>query len=308
MSTLQPTADAIHLATGALPAATAADAPQSSTTGSRDPTKTKLVGIALAAITLVAGTAGGFWWYWRGQGASTSASTAARPVAQLDPPAPFDPQLASPDSAAALAPAAQGDFEKTISRAPSMAKVLQSGLYSAAQQASGGDMLFRPLGRQPSTQEIPRHERWEIRFDVGSTLETYARQLDSFGIELGLIGGSDQIVYLYNLSKAKPDRRTAPATKDQRLYMTWQRGALRDADRQLFARAKIPTSGKIVAQFYPAEVERQLAEAEAAYAKQAQNVAIRKTIFGITIDNDAFRFTVVQQEAGPRRSSPSVEP
>ncbi len=70
----------------------------------------------------------------------------------------------------------------------------------------------------------PRIAHWEIRFPSGNTVDTYARQLDALNIELGVIGGSDRIVYASGFTKDKPDRREGRADDEQRFYMTWRSG------------------------------------------------------------------------------------
>ncbi len=68
----------------------------------------------------------------------------------------------------------------------------------------------RPVGPEGNGPDIiPRWERWQIEF-AGADLNTYARQLDHFGIELGTAGGGVQTIdYASKLSTGNPKRRTA---------------------------------------------------------------------------------------------------
>ncbi len=79
----------------------------------------------------------------------------------------------------------------------------------------------------------PRGQRWEIQFRDTDSLDAYARQLDFFGIELGVMGNTNQMVYVSNLSKPTPSQRVDRRDQERRLYMTWRRGALQQADRDL---------------------------------------------------------------------------
>jgi hypothetical protein len=140
---------------------------------------------------------------------------------------------------------------------------------------------------------IPRYKRWEIYYSDGGTLEEYAKQLDFFQIELGIVGG-EQVIYLTNLSQAKPTSRTGPGTDETRLYMSWRQGNLKQADRELLAKAGINAPGRIIVQFYPAEIERQLAQLEVAFADRKPE-QIRRTRFGVRSQGDGYEYYVIDQ-------------
>ena len=142
----------------------------------------------------------------------------------------------------------------------------------------------------------PRIAHWEIRFPSGNTVDTYARQLDALGVELGVIGGSDRIVYASGFTKDKPDRREGRADDEQRFYMTWRSGALRDLDSALLSRAGIPTSERIVAQFYPPTLERTLADLERKFADKRDLAEVRRTVFALEPLDKSYEFRVVEQE------------
>jgi hypothetical protein len=163
----------------------------------------------------------------------------------------------------------------------------------------------RPMG-PPSDGPIaiPRWERWEIRFE-SSSIEAYARQLDFFKIELGSAGGGrSQIDYAYNLVKTRPDSRIGPGNKEQRLYMTWRGGTLLQFDKQLLARAGINTTNRVVLQFYPEEVEKQLAQIEKDNADQRGKTLPEylKTVFRVERSGSDWRFIVVEQRFRPAPS------
>ncbi len=141
---------------------------------------------------------------------------------------------------------------------------------------------------------IPRANRWEVRFGDSRSIDDYARQLDFFQIELGLIGATQQVFYVHHLSDAKPQVRTGTREAEERLYMSWRRGTLGEADRDLVRRAGLAPESKVIVQFFPSAIENQLAQLEMAHAKlPAQQ--IRKTIFGVRAASKGFEFYVIEQ-------------
>ncbi len=141
---------------------------------------------------------------------------------------------------------------------------------------------------------IPREQRWEILFQEGSTLESYARQLDFFKIELGAISGTNDVFYAWNLGLPSPATRTGPGAQENRLYMTWRQGGLRAADRDLMRRAGLRDTKRIIVQFYPPDLENQLAALEQSH-RGLKASQIRKTRFAVRAAGDGFEFFVKEQ-------------
>jgi hypothetical protein len=142
---------------------------------------------------------------------------------------------------------------------------------------------------------IPRWERWEILFSSSSPL-VYAKQLDAFKIELGAVGGGrKEIDYASDLAQSSPTVRQGSGDNETRLYMTWRSGALKESDQNLLNKAGIPTSGRIVMQFYSSELENRLAliERDASGGRNVEE--IQKTVFGVTQANGVYAFVVVNQ-------------
>lgn len=137
---------------------------------------------------------------------------------------------------------------------------------------------------------------WEVRFNA-STIELYAAQLDFFGIELGAIGGGKKTVdYASKLSQPNPVTRSAPGDAEKRRYLLWRKGPLASADKTLLEKAKIDTAGRIILQFLPDPVERQMAQLEAEHAKEKKLNEIRRTVFGVKGSAGQFQFYVVEQD------------
>ena len=135
---------------------------------------------------------------------------------------------------------------------------------------------------------------WEVQFIKGNTLDTYARQLDFFKIELGVRRPGNKIEYASNLSAKRPKKRTGPTDAEKRYYLTWRRGNLQEADRDLLRKAGIePGSGPIF-KFLPREVEALLYGLEQTKSGSRAK-KIRMTRFGLLPDGDGYKFYVMRQ-------------
>ena len=230
-----------------------------------------------------------------------SASSAPTPPSLPPPPPAHVISLAAP-AASQAADAASLDalLGKLTSATPELEASLSSASFDGAAPSS---LVVLGGGRQSEVArpEIPRHQRWEIRFGAGTSIEAYARQMDFFKIELGVIGGQDTVTYLTNLSNPKPETRPGQAAEDERLYLIWQRGAIREADEQIATRAGIKAEGRVLAHFLPKAIEDELVRLEDAFAKQLGITKIGKTVFGIrSSGQDSFRFFVIEQKADQR--------
>jgi hypothetical protein len=140
---------------------------------------------------------------------------------------------------------------------------------------------------------IPPHMRWEISFGDGNTLDIYARQLDAFGIELGVFSPG-RVTYAKYLSKSKPEVYSGPSGAEKRLYMSWRQGRLKEADRDLLSKAGVPAAGKVVLQFYPDATEQILLHLEHDF-KGRDASTIRKTRFSVRPAGRSYEFYVIDQ-------------
>lgn len=148
---------------------------------------------------------------------------------------------------------------------------------------------------QGGNASVPRWERWEVRFTTTS-LAAYAAQLESFGIELSAVGGGrTEIDYATKLDAAKPTVRTGPSEDEKRMYMSYRSGQLKEFDRQLLNRAGINTRGRMMLQFYPPNVEANLAGLEMKKAGGRPLQDIRKTVFSCRPSGGGYRFEVIEQ-------------
>ena len=140
----------------------------------------------------------------------------------------------------------------------------------------------------------PDEPRREIRFEPAS-LQQYARWLDFFGIELGVLGRDNQVHYAYNLSRDTPSVRVGNPTQDKRLYMNPTDRQFTAMDRQLAEKAGIADKGGIILQFFPPETQAILIGLERKRAGERKPEQIRHTVFRVNAVGDRFEFSVEEQ-------------
>lgn len=140
----------------------------------------------------------------------------------------------------------------------------------------------RRRGRSgPDGSVIPVWQRWQIRYQAADVQE-YARILDAFQVELGVMGESESIIsYARNLSQSHPETRQGKATAEKRLRFVFASGDLKEADRLLAIRGGLAVEGRIVGQFYPDVVRQQMQGLERAALGDRPLSSVRHTIFGI---------------------------
>lgn len=218
-----------------------------------------------------------------GQDLSLAWPTADAAAAESDLNEPVFEPLLKTIIAVAATRAAQFDEESSIEDKP-QGRDRKKGTV----EATGGGEGNGPVG-------MPPHLRWEIDWGGADTLETYARKLDFFGIELGTYGlpSPGQVTYISRLSRPRPDVRVGASKADQRLYMSWRGGARQAADRGLAAKAGV-SPVTILLQFFPPETEELLLKVEQAYGHRAA-ATIRKTRFGVRSAGKEYEFFVVEQ-------------
>lgn len=228
----------------------------------------------------------------------------APPVVAKSPPIPPDPGAAPPPPQFTFAQAKPAGAALTASQehlelVAAAAKRLQARMFvGSGEAAAPREFLVRGGGASDAAGlALPNHERWEIQFPSGLTIEAYTRQLDFFKIELGVVGGSQQVTYLSNLSNPKPRVRTGPGNTETRLYLIWGRGPMREADEILVARAGLSVEGKVLAHFCPPELEAEMLRIEEAHARTNNVANVRRTVFGIQpVAADTFRLFVAEQK------------
>ncbi len=165
----------------------------------------------------------------------------------------------------------------------------------APTQAGTGRGDSRPPGPLGEGDDlIPRSERWQIQYP-SSNLKTYAKVLDFFKIELGVVGGGRKQVEYGSKFSSKPVKRAGPPDKEDRLYMTWRAGEMKQADATLLSQAGVNASGAVQMQFIPADTENLLAHAEHQALGNRKLKEVQKTVFGVRPKGAGFEFYVIEQ-------------
>lgn len=124
----------------------------------------------------------------------------------------------------------------------------------------------------------PGKRHWEFVFPQGNTTAEYARQLDFFGIELAVLQPGGRVCYVSRLSTKQPISRVGPSDAETRYYMTWLKGDLQNAEKELLTKAKVDHEDKLIIKLLPPALEQNLANMEAAHAAGKN---IRATYFGV---------------------------
>jgi hypothetical protein len=151
------------------------------------------------------------------------------------------------------------------------------------------------LGFGPGDGGVAREQRWSIIFNNDQTPEEYARQLDALGVELAVVNGPDQLVYVSKFSSPEPVKRYGSGQSDNRLYFLWQGRGRKASDIALLRKAGIDVGDKVVLQFYPPGVEEKLARLEVLY-RGRQPGEIRVTRFSVVPEGGGYGFQVMAQE------------
>lgn len=166
---------------------------------------------------------------------------------------------------------------------------------NAGKKGSASGTGKRALGIGAGKGGVPREQRWFVSYNDRETLDEYGKQLDFFGIELGMLTTDGKLIFLSRLGQPKPVKRETTSGKgENRLYMTWQGGARRKADLQMFQRAGIDVGGNVLMQFYTPDVERQMLSLELNYKKRPLK-EIRRTYFSTRSTDTGYEFYVTKQ-------------
>ena len=152
----------------------------------------------------------------------------------------------------------------------------------------------RALGMGPGERGVPRAERWFITFADRDTIDTYARQLDFFGIQFAVLSPGQPAQIISNFSKPRPDVRQLAQGSGDQLYFSWQGGSRQRSDAQLCEKAGVQVGNRPILHLYPKETEARLAQLERQYGNRPPE-EVRRTYFIVQREGRGYKFVVTRQ-------------
>ena len=172
--------------------------------------------------------------------------------------------------------------------------VLSDENLDASDAASKGSGLGdnRTAGGGGGAPEPPR----ELRYQPAD-LQEYARFLDAFKIDLGVLRRDDTIDYASNLAEATPATRSGPLVRENRFFFAPTGPPLVGLNKTLVKKANINAGRDPVYLFCPRETELIVLgyEQRAAAAAGKTLDQIKRTVFRVKPVGSGFEFSVEEQ-------------
>ncbi|MGD9853335.1 MAG: hypothetical protein AB7U20_00105 [Planctomycetaceae bacterium] len=216
----------------------------------------------------------------------------------LDSPEPEDPSaslIEEPTEQVAIQDVLENVVELSDKATEHLEQVMAESTANSGKLGSATGTGGRPLGMGPGTGGMPREQRWYVRFGDDNSLDEYAKQLDFFGIELGVLQPQGRLIYVSGLTGSLKKRTVESGKDEQRLYMTWQSGERREADIKLLAKAGVSANRQsLIFHFYPQKTEQMLATLEFNFQKKPPQ-EIRRTYFLAKKQGTGYEFEVTRQ-------------
>ena len=161
----------------------------------------------------------------------------------------------------------------------------------------GGVRLKDPRdpGPVPTIDQEPEASRWLISYET-TDIEEYARQLDFFGIEIGVVrSGSNEIIRVSRLQNTPLTSYSDRQQETQTLRFSHRKQAMKRWDQAICREAGVDTTNSLLCQFYPEstrEIIRQV-EAETLARKGRKLSDIGQTILKVQLSGNGFEFVVL---------------
>ncbi|MFQ5731454.1 MAG: hypothetical protein ACE5KM_05825 [Planctomycetaceae bacterium] len=197
----------------------------------------------------------------------------------------------------------EAELEETLEN---VVELSENAAQQVPQQAATADVNRGRIGSREGTGGRPLGggggdgnfvQRWFIRFGDEGTIDSYAAQLEQYGISLGLLKDK-RIVVLSNLTRTPATRvvhNTGENLKKQH-YFTWAGGGRKKADIKLFKRNGINTGNGIIFHFYANKTISLLAalEKKRARLEKRKTKNISRTYFRVRPKGDKWEFFVTR--------------
>lgn len=144
---------------------------------------------------------------------------------------------------------------------------------------------------------IPEHKRWRIEYEAPD-LDSYARQLSAFNIDIGAVAkDNNDVVRIRDPGAAREVIRTTRANETKSLYFGHQKPKLRQWDERILKKVGVPVEGNMIVQFYPESTRVILRRLEKErYEKNQRTLKqVKNTIFKLQPNGSGFEFVVIDQ-------------
>lgn len=141
----------------------------------------------------------------------------------------------------------------------------------AAAMGKGGGYGSREGGPGGTGKGIPDYKRWNINYE-SENIEEYARQLDYFKIEIGVVAtqkGNNDIWRVSNVSSGPRVQKTSRANENKTLRFAHVKQRMKKWDQILCKRAGAPLDNTALVQFYPEDTRQYIRQQEANFLAAA---------------------------------------
>ena len=172
-----------------------------------------------------------------------------------------------------------------------------SGAENTGKPGSAVGTGRKPLGLGNGKSGFPREQRWFVNFAEKGSLTSYAKQLDFFKIELGVVmpPPDGKLVYMSAISTSPKKRETPGGKGESRLFMSWAGDAARRAaDIELFKKINVDATPGTILHFYDRSTEAMMLTLERDYAGRLPD-DIRRTYFQVKPAGSGYEFVVTKQ-------------
>jgi hypothetical protein len=205
----------------------------------------------------------------------------------LEPGVEEFPEVETPQLANAL--------EAVTNAVSSVRASLEERSGMAAEMGRGSGFGSREGGPGTGGGAIPEYKRWIIQYESDS-LDTYAKQLDFFSIDIGVLHKTNKKIWRINQLSAQPTvSPSSQEAEDKTLRFMHKKQKMRRWDQTLATRGGAPLDNAITCQFYPEPTRQIIRNVEgAALADAGRKVKdVRNTILKLEDGPNGFTFTVV---------------
>ena len=165
----------------------------------------------------------------------------------------------------------------------------------AAVMGKGGGYGSRDGGPSGSGEGVPDYKRWKIVYEVDNK-DTYKRQLDFFGIQIGVVEAVGEKIYrLGNVSRRVDVIQSNREKEGKSLRFSHSKIRMKRWDQEISKKAGVPTDGNLMVQFYSQETRFTIAKAEDDFLKSVGKELrdVRRTNIKVEADGaGGFQFTI----------------